>query len=108
MILGATVKVISRFNSIANEIRDLKEDINKLATIDETIKGIHKDVLLLDKRFDIHMRDYENRKETVQMVLGQLNEKIDHKSERFEGEIKDIERYLEKREDYKIRASATE
>ncbi|MCC5637033.1 hypothetical protein LC593_14450 [Nostoc sp. CHAB 5844] len=108
MLVGVTIKVISKFNSISNSIRDLREDVNKLSAIDTTIKGIYKDVLLLDKRFDIHVQDYTNRKDTIQMLLGQLNEKIDHKSERFEGEIKDIERYLEKREDYKIRSSATE
>ncbi|MBD2495012.1 hypothetical protein [Nostoc sp. FACHB-280] len=101
MIVGVAIKAVSKFNSIANEIRDLREDLNKTATISDTVREIHKDVLLLDKRFDVHLQDYENRKDTVQMILGQLNEKIDHKTQRLEREIEDIETYLQKEQSFK-------
>jgi len=105
MIVGIAIKAVSKFNSITNEIRDLREDLNKASAVSVTVKEIQKDVSLLDKRFDIHLQDYVNRKDIVQMVLGQMDEKINHRTTRLGTEIKDIERYLEKREDgYKIRS----
>jgi gas vesicle protein len=117
MLIGLAIKMISKFNTITNDIRDLREDLNSHASVISDVKLLQKDALALDKKFDIHLSSYANRNDVVQMVLGQINEKIDHKWERVEGmikevreetkdvekEVKDVQKYLQKQGQFTIR-----
>jgi hypothetical protein len=57
----------------------------------------------LDKRFDLHIQEYINRKDVVQMVVGQLDQKIGHKFKWLLFYTWDIQRYLQKDTTFKIR-----
>lgn len=110
ILLGGTVKVITKFNSISNSIRDLREDLNSNIKALEQFKTLNSEVLVLDRKIDLHLQEYVNRKETVQFTIGQLDQKIDHNRKRWEeelteveAEVKQLENYLQRNSDFKVR-----
>ncbi|MBW4425932.1 MAG: hypothetical protein KME50_16145 [Nostoc desertorum CM1-VF14] len=115
-LLGIFAKIVSRFNAITNEIRDLREDLNSHAIAEghakllEQVKVLQKDLAALDKRFDIHLQDYVNHKDAALLALNGNDEKIEHKWERTEelfkeqkAEIKDLQKFLQKHQSFRIR-----
>lgn len=61
----------------------------------------HKDI---DKRLDIHLQDYSNRAEMVNYMINGMNEKIDHKFNRLYSSMRDMEKYLQqKNQDFRVR-----
>lgn len=60
---------------IYDEIDKLKDSIIARLCVNET-------------KFDVHMQDYANRKESIDYKLGGLNEKIEHRYNRLREEIK--------------------
>ncbi|MHC5598254.1 MAG: hypothetical protein ACYTXC_20335 [Nostoc sp.] len=57
----------------------------------------------LERTLDLHIQDYVNRKDLIQMLLGQLDQKITHKFKRLLFYTRDVQRYLQKGTDYTIR-----
>ncbi len=116
ILIGAFIKIVSRFNAITNEIQNLHKTLEEHAAI-EGHKGlivqlelVKKDVYSLDKKLDLHLQAYVNRTETVQFLIGQLDQKIDHKTEQHHkkvdevrGEVKEIEQFLQKHQSFVIR-----
>ncbi len=116
ILAGAFIRIISRFNSINHEIENLHKSLDEHAAIEGhkglivQIELVKKDVYSLDKKLDLHLQAYVNRTETVQFLIGQLDQKIDHKSEQYnkkleeaKGEIKEIEQFLQKHQSFVIR-----
>lgn len=110
ILLGAGIKLISKFNIITSSLRDLREDLNTHEQLIQQIKVIQKDVCGLDKRFDIHLQDYVNYKDATLLAINGNKERIEHKGERLEnyyeelkGEIKELQGFLHKRHDFRIR-----
>jgi hypothetical protein len=115
-ILGIFAKIVSKFNAITNEIQDLKQELNSHAATEghpkllEQVKSLQKDLITLDKRFDIHSQDYLNHKDAALLSLNGNNEKINHKWQRTEelfkeqkSEIKDLQKFLQKHQSFRIR-----
>lgn len=105
VITTAIIKLISQFNHLNYSIKDLNDELEK-----HTLAEGHERLILrvnqletLDKRLDLHIQDYINRKDTVQMLLGQLNEKIDHRSQRLHNSVRDVEKFLLREGRYKTR-----
>ncbi|MBN3911099.1 MAG: hypothetical protein HWQ35_32525 [Nostoc sp. NMS1] len=115
-LIGIGVKVVSKFNTITNEIRDLREDLNTHANSEghekllKEVELLQKDVIAFDKRFDVHLQDYTNYKDANLLQNNNLNEKINHtwnKTEKVfiehKTDIKDLQQFLQKQENFRIR-----
>ncbi|WP_017317117.1 hypothetical protein [Mastigocladopsis repens] len=105
VLAAAVIKIITSFNNLANTLKELDEDLIKHIASEgheKLIARLHQ-IEALDKKLDLHIQDYVNRKDTVQMVLGQLNEKIDHKFNRLYNSMRDVEGYLQREGGFRIR-----
>ncbi|MEH2322952.1 MAG: hypothetical protein V7K32_05025 [Nostoc sp.] len=76
----------------------------------EQVKILQKELKAIDKKFDIHLQDYVNYKDASLLALNGNDEKIDHKWERTENlfkeqkiEIKDLQKFLQKEQNFRIR-----
>ncbi|MEH2023923.1 hypothetical protein [Nostoc sp.] len=101
ILVGIAIKVVSRFNEITSEIRDLKESLNSHAAMIQEVKTLQKDIHSLDKRFDIHSQDYVNHKDANLVAINGVTEQIKHKwqrteevFERLENEIKNTRKSI--------------
>ncbi len=94
-LLVGFARIVSKFNSITNDIRDLREDLNSHANVEghtkllEQVKLLQKDLSGIDKRFDIHLQDYVNHKDAALLALNGNDEKIEHKWQRTEEMFKE-------------------
>jgi hypothetical protein len=95
-LAGVAIRIISKMNSISASIGQIELALKEQASNAERIRD-------LDKRFDLHIQEYVNRKDVVQMVMGQLDQKIDRKFKRLLFYTRDIERYLQKDTTFRIR-----
>ncbi|MBD2344164.1 hypothetical protein [Anabaena subtropica] len=96
-VLGTlAVSVISKMNRISISITQIEETLKTHASNAQKISD-------LERRFELHEQEYVNRKDVLQMILGQINEKIDHKFKRSLFYTRDIQRFLQRSTDYQIR-----
>lgn len=93
VIINASINLITRFNKLSSNVEKIQEDLQ--INIKEFIE-IGKRSQKLDKNLDLHISDYLHHKELTQMLVNQLNEKIEHKFNRLAGSIKHVESFLEK------------
>jgi hypothetical protein len=96
VLAGVSINIISKMNRISSSIEQIEKDLKAHAANAEKIRE-------LDKRFDLHVQEYVNRKDVVQMLLGQLDEKINHKFKRLLFYTRDIQRFLQRDTDFVIR-----
>lgn len=79
------------------------------ASIDKAIDAVKDEAFarhsLLEKKLDIHLENYINRQEMMNMLTAQLDQKIEHKFGRCYGTIRDMEKYLQKNHNpaYRVR-----
>jgi uncharacterized Ntn-hydrolase superfamily protein len=96
-VLGTlAVNVISKMNKISISIEQIEEALKVHATNAEKIRE-------LERRFELHEQEYINRKDVIQMILGQINEKIDHKFKRNLFYTREIQKFLQRDTDFQIR-----
>ncbi|MBG1240724.1 hypothetical protein [Nostoc sp. NZL] len=96
VLAGVAVNVISKMNRISSSISQIEEALKVYAGNAEKIRD-------LDKKFDLHIQEYINRKDVVQMVLGQLDQKINHKFKRLLFYTRDVQQFLQRDTAFKIR-----
>ncbi|MEA5624102.1 hypothetical protein [Nostoc sp. UHCC 0251] len=96
VLAGVAVTVISKINRISNSITQIEK------ALEEQVRNAEK-IREIDRTLALHIQDYVNRKDVIQMLLGQLNEKIDHKFKRVLFYTRDIQRFLQRDTDFKIR-----
>ncbi|MEH1971117.1 hypothetical protein [Nostoc sp.] len=96
LLAGVAINVISKMNRISSSITQIEEALKGYAGNAEKIRD-------LDKRFDLHIQEYINRKDVVQMVLGQLDQKINHKFRRLLFYTRDVQQFLQRDTAFKIR-----
>lgn len=96
VLAGVAVTVISKMNRISNSIIQIEKALEEQARNAEKIREI-------DRTLALHIQEYVNRKDVIQMVLGQLNEKIDHKFKRVLFYTRDIQRFLQRDTNFQIR-----
>jgi hypothetical protein len=90
------VSVISKMNRISTSIAQIEETLKTHASNTQKISE-------LERRFDLHEQEYVNRKDVLQMILGQINEKIDHKFKRSLFYTRDVQRFLQRTTEYQMR-----
>lgn len=96
ILITGGVNLVSRMSQISSSIKKIEEDLKSHASNGEKIRD-------LDKKFDLHVQDYVNRKDVIQMIISQTNEKIDHKFRRLLFYTRDIQRFLQRDTNFKIR-----
>lgn len=94
-LVGIVYQIAQVERHIYDEIDKLKDSILARISINES-------------KFDVHTQDYVNRKETVQYLLGSLDQKIEHKFSRLLEEFKEMQRFLEKHFYFKLRGGSGE
>ncbi|MBC1218490.1 hypothetical protein GNF10_17335 [Nostoc sp. UCD121] len=96
-VLGAmAVQLITKMNKISSSIAQIEEAMKEHARDAEKIRQ-------LEKTLDLHIQEYVNRKDVIQMVLGQLDQKINHKFKRLLFYTRDVQRFLQKDTNFSIR-----
>ncbi|MBH8563757.1 hypothetical protein I8748_16425 [Nostoc sp. CENA67] len=95
LITGAT-NLVTKMSQISSSIKRIEEELKTHASNAEKVRE-------LDKRLDLHLQDYVNRKDLLQMLFGQINEKVDHKFKKLLFYTRDIQRFLQRDTDFKIR-----
>ncbi|MEH1772975.1 hypothetical protein [Nostoc sp.] len=96
ILAGAAVQIISKMNKISSSISQIEEAMKEHARNAEKIRQ-------LERTLDLHIQDYVNRKDVIQMLLGQLDEKITHKFKRLLFYTRDVQRFLQKDSSFVIR-----
>jgi transcriptional regulator of heat shock response len=103
------IRLTSRFNDLANSVKELKEDLEEHKKQEgheklvQEVELIEKSLQHYDKKFDLHISDYLHNRDMTLLVTNGLEETIKHKSERFSGEIKDLQKFLQAQSNFKIR-----
>ena len=107
---GIGIKIISKINDFSAELKAINKDLNEYEKLLERIEAIEERFHALDKRFDIHSQDYINYKDSLLLITNNLKELIKHNRERQDeefaktnSEVKDLQRYLQQRGDFRIR-----
>ncbi|WP_414587416.1 hypothetical protein [Scytonema sp. PCC 10023] len=104
--LGAiAIKIITQFNNVTNSLKEIEEDLTKHIVSEghEKIEPRLKKIEEVDKKLDLHIQDMLNRKEAVNLIANQLDQKINHKYTVLYHSLKDIENYLNKQGNFRIR-----
>ncbi len=116
VLLATSIKIISKFNSIVAELKDLREELASHSNLEghpkllEPLKLLQKDVAAIDKKIDIHLQDYTNFKDANLLQHNGASEQIKHvwnKTEKLFTEqrtdIKDLQQFLQKQQNFRIR-----
>lgn len=114
ILLGLLIQFSNRVSKLEQTIQYLKQEIIEHSGLDghkllvDKIISNADNIYRLEKTLDLHIQDYVNRKEYVQFVLGQINEKVQHKFQRTASTVNNIQRYLERDGSFKIRDTLTD
>lgn len=118
LLIGVAIKGLSAINRISSSIEKIEEDLKEQAKVVEKARDLEAEYIerlrmlhaefferlsKAESRLDLHMQDYVNRKDVVQMVMGQLDEKINHKFKRLLFYTRDMQRFLQKGTEFMIR-----
>ncbi|BAZ02244.1 hypothetical protein NIES37_62560 [Tolypothrix tenuis PCC 7101] len=103
VLIGLIIKTVSKFNALEAEIKNLREDLNTVNISTQKTEILQKEYTGLDKRLDLHVQDYLNRVEAVNLICRQLDEKINHKFGRVAASMRDVEHFLQGQGVFKIR-----
>ncbi|MCC5597977.1 hypothetical protein [Nostoc favosum] len=96
-VLGTlAVKLVNNLNNISSSITQIKEDLKEHADNAEKIRD-------LEHRLDLHVQDYINRKDTVTLLIAQVTQTVEHRTNRLYTSMKDIENFLQMQGTFKIR-----
>jgi hypothetical protein len=95
-LAGVATRIISNMNNISTSINQIELSLKKHAEESEKIR-------YLEKTLDLHLQEYVNRKDVIQMLLGQLDQKIDHKFKRLLFYTRDVQRFLQRDTTFSMR-----
>ncbi|MEH2073375.1 MAG: hypothetical protein V7K57_03110 [Nostoc sp.] len=96
-VLGTlAVKLVNNLNNISISITQIKEDLKEHADNAEKIRE-------LNHKFDLHVQDYINRKDTITLLIAQVTQTVEHRTNRLYTSMKDMENFLQMQGTFKIR-----
>jgi hypothetical protein len=96
ILLGLGIKLVTNVNKISLSITQIQKDLKELSIDAERIDKI-------ERRLELHIQDFINRKDVTQMLLGQLDEKINHKFKRLLFYSREMQKFLQKDTSFQIR-----
>ncbi|GBG21056.1 hypothetical protein NIES4072_47380 [Nostoc commune NIES-4072] len=96
-VLGTlAIKLVNNLNNISTSIAQIKEDLKEHADNAEKIRD-------LNHKLDLHIQDYINRKDTITLLIAQVTQTVEHRTNRLYTSMKDIENFLQTQGNFKIR-----
>lgn len=96
-VLGTlAIKLVNNLNNISTSITQIKEDLKEHANNAEKIRE-------LNHKLDLHIQDYINRKDTITLLIAQVTQTVEHRTNRLYTSMKDIENFLQIQGTFKIR-----
>lgn len=108
MLVGGIYKLAQIEANINTKIS--KIEANLLTEIDGLKDRLIEKFYLVEKRFDVHLQDYVNYKDSVLLQHNGTSEQVKHvwsKTEKLFSEqqtnIKDLQQFLQKQQDFRIR-----
>ncbi len=109
ILLGLLVQFSNKINRLESNIQYLKQELIEHEALDGHKPTIDRVIVCMDntrkveEALNLHIQDYINRKDYVQFVLGQLDQKVGHKYNRISMVISNIQKFLERDGIYRIR-----
>lgn len=109
VLLGVVVNFTNKINHLESKVQYLQQELIEHSNLEghriivERLNNNNNELYKLEKQLDIHLQDYINRKDLVQYMLGQLDEKVNHKFSRLYTSMKDMEKFLQKSNNFRIR-----
>lgn len=100
LIVGITA-IISVLYQVARVERVIYQSIDAVKDLSE------RNHLELQKRLDLHLQSYADRRDHDLYIINDLNNKIEHRFNRLREHQKHIERYLEKNGNFRVRGHFT-
>lgn len=95
------VAIISVLYQVARVERVIYQSIDAVKDLSE------RNHLELQKRLDLHLQSYADRRDHDLYIINDLNNKIEHRFNRLREHQKDMERYLEKNGSFRVRGYFT-
>lgn len=89
------------FIGVVWQMAEMKSAIYR--TIDSVNDSLNDRINQIEKRFDVHINDYERSADLTTLICNQLREAIEHKCKRLYNSMRDIEKYLQKNQNFRIR-----
>lgn len=109
IFLSLLIQYTNRINRLESSVQYLKQELLEHSNLDghkiliEKLSHSAENMNRVEKALDLHIQDYINRKEFVEFIVNQLDEKINHKFGRLYSSMKDIEKFLQKGGDFRVR-----
>ena len=100
LVVGV-LAIISVLYQVARVERVIYQSIDAVKDLSE------RNHLDLQKRLDLHLQSYSDRRDHDLYLINNLDNKIEHRFKRLREHQKDIERYLEKNGNFRVRAHFT-
>lgn len=109
VLLSLLISFTNRINALQIKVQYLQQELLEHSNLeghkvllDRLVHSIDN-VNRVEKALDLHIQDYINKKDMTQYMLGQLDQKINHKFERLYGSMRDVEKFLQKSHSFRIR-----
>lgn len=109
ILLGVLIQYANKLSSLDHRLHFLQQELLEHSNSDghkvfvDKLENATQNVYRVEKSLDLHIQDYVNRKDFIQFMLGQLDQKVDHKFERLHNAIKETEKFLQKTVGFKAR-----
>lgn len=109
ILLNILIGFTNKINFLENKLQHLQQELIEHSNLEghkividklfHSVEDLHR----VENSLNLHIQDYLNKKDVTQYMLGQTNEKIDHKFGRLYNSMKDMERFLQKYEDFRVK-----
>lgn len=114
ILLGLLIQFANKISKLETKLQYLHQELLEHGNLEghkvivEKLNSNSNQLHTLEKQLDVHIQDYINRKDLIQYMFGQLDQKVDHKFNRTYTSMKDIEKFLQKSNNFRIREYSDE
>lgn len=109
ILLSVLVNFTNKFHHLEIKVQYLQQEIVEHSNLeghkvlcDKLVRNSEY-ISRIEKALELHIQDYLNRKDVTQYMFGQLDQKIDHKFGRLHSSMRDMEKFMQKSNDFRIR-----
>ena len=109
VLLGLLIQYANKINKLEHNLQYLKQELLEHSSLEghkvliDKLNNSNVNLSRVEKALDLHVQDYVTRKEFIHFMIGQLDQKIDHKFSRLQSSVKDTEKFLQKSAGFRVR-----